>query len=120
MGKSIPTAVMDVLLDSIAASTLETVVSDTDTPTDLSGALADVTMGPGDFTKSEGSAGAGSRKLTIAAKAAQDVDAPGEPNHVVLSLDGTIKFITTASGPDLTVGSKVDFPSWEYELGIPA
>ena len=119
MSKSVPTAVMDKILDEIATSTLMTVVSDSSTPTDLTNALADATMSAGDFTKAEGDAGAGSRKLTMAAKSSQEVDADGTPNHVVLSLTGTIKLITTASGPDLTDGSTVDFPSWEYELGIP-
>ena len=120
MSKSVPTAVMDVLLDAIAASTLQTVVSDVTTPTDLSNALADATMASGDFTKATGDAGAGSRKVTMSAKAAQTVDAPGTPNHVVLSLSGTIKLVTTCSGPDLTAGSTVDFPAWKYEIGVPS
>ena len=123
MSVSVPAAVMDKILDEIATSTLMTVVSDTTTPTDLTNALADATMASGDFgdfTKATGNAGAGSRKLTMAAKSGQTVDAAGAPKHVVLSLVGTIKLITTASGPDLTIGSTVDFPSWEYELGIPS
>lgn len=119
MSASVPEAVMDKILDEIATATLMSVVSDTTTPTDLTNALADATMAPGDFTKAEGDAGAGSRKLTMAAKSAQTVDRDGSPEHVVLSLSGTFKFVTTASGPDLTNGSTVDFPSWKYELGIP-
>jgi hypothetical protein len=120
MAKSVPAAIMDALLDAIAASTLQTVVSDATTPTDLTGALADVAMAPADFTKAVGDAGAGSRKLTMAAKSGVLVDASGTPNHVVLSTAGTINLVTTASGPDLTVGSSVDMPTWKYELGVPA
>ena len=120
MSKSVPTAVMDTLLDAIAASTLQTVVSDSSTPTDLTNALADVAMSSGDFTKATGDAGAGSRKITMAAKSGQTVDASGTPNHVVLSLSGAIKLVTTCSGPDLTSGSTVDFPEWKYEIGIPS
>ena len=119
MSKSVPTAVMDKILDEIATATLQTVVSDSTTPTDLTGALADATMGAGDFAKAEGDAGAGSRKITMSAKSGQTVDASGTPNHVALSLTGTILLVTTCSGPDLTSGSTVDFPAWKYEIGIP-
>lgn len=119
MSVSVPATVMDKILDEIATSTLMTVVSDTTTPTDLTNSLAKATMAAGDFTKATGDAGAGSRKLTMAVKSGQTVDAAGAPKHVILSLAGTIKLITTASGPDLTIGSTVDFPSWVYELGIP-
>ena len=119
MSKSVPDSVMNKILDEIATATLMTVVSDTSTPTDLTGALADVAMAGGDYTQAQGDAGTGSRKVTMAAKSGQDVDADGPPNHVVLSLTGAIKLITTCSGPDLTDGSTVDFPSWKYEIGVP-
>ena len=120
MAKSVPDAVMDQILDEIATSTLQTVVSDSTTPTDLTNALADVAMEAGDYTKAQGDAGAGSRKVTMAAKSGVTVDASGTPNHVVLSLTGTIKLITTCTGPELTAGSTVDFPAWKYEIGVPS
>lgn len=120
MSKSVPTAVMDAILDEISTATLQTVVSDVSTPTDLTGALADVVMAGGDFTKAVGDAGAGSRKVTMGAKAGVTVDANGTPNHVVLSLTGTLLLITTCSGPDLTATSTVDFPAWKYEIGVPS
>ena len=119
MAKSVPDAVMDKILDEIATSTLQTVVSDAGTPTDLTGALADTAMAAGDFTKALGDAGAGSRKVTMGAKSGVTVDEPGTPNHVVLSLAGTIKLVTTCTGPDVTAGSTVDFPAWKYEIGAP-
>lgn len=120
MSLSVPVPVMDKILDEIATSTKMTIVSDVATPTGLNNVLASVTMTPEDFTKANGSAGAGSRKLTIVAKYAQPVTVTGVPRHVVLSKDGVIKLVTTATGPDLTQGSKVDLPSWIYELGIPS
>lgn len=121
MAKSVPDAVMDVLLDEIATSNRMDVTSDTNTPSDLTNSLANVTMASGDFTKSQGDAGAGSRKLAIAAKSGVPVTANGTPHHVVLSVGGTtFKLITTCSGPDLTTGSNVDFPDWKYELGVPS
>lgn len=119
MSKSVPDAVMDAILDEIATATLQTVVSDVSTPTDLTGALADVAMAPGDFTKAVGDAGAGSRKVTMGAKTGATVDTAGTPNHVVLSLAGVFKLVTTCTGPDLTLGSTVDFSTWKYEIGIP-
>lgn len=120
MSKSIPDAIMDAALDEVATATQMDVVSDSATPTDLTNSLADVAMESADYTKAEGDAGPGSRKLTIGAKNSVTVDANGTPNHVVLSLTGTIKLITTCTGPDLTSGSTVDFPTWDYELGIPS
>lgn len=119
MAKSVPDEVMNKILDEIETATLQTVVSDATLPTDLSGALAEVAMGGADYTQAEGDAGAGSRKITMSAKSGVTVDVSGTPNHVVLSLSGTHKLVTECSGPDLTDGSTVDFPSWKYEIGIP-
>lgn len=119
MGKFVPDAAMDAILDYYAASTLQSVLSDVTTPVDLSNTLADVAMAAGDFTKAEGDAGAGSRKLTMSAKSDVAVSADGSPLHVVLSESGTIRLVTTCTGPDLTTGSNVNFPAWEYEIGIP-
>lgn len=119
MGKHIPDAVLDQVLDAIAASTEQSVSSDVSTPVDLTNVLADASMLASDFTKAVGDAGEGSRKLTMTAKPGQLVDVFGTPNYVILSWAGTIKLITTCSGPDLTVGSTVDFPQWKYEIGVP-
>ncbi len=126
MSIQIPDSVQDVLLSEIAANAdTQSVTSDSSTPTDLTNELASVAMTTGDgndYTIAQGDAGTGSRKLTMAAKSGVTVDASGTPNHVVLSNStnsNQIKCITTCSGPDLTSGSTVDFPSWKYELDIP-
>lgn len=127
MSKQVPDAVMDVLLNEIANNAdSQGVTSDTSTPTDLTNELATASMTTGDgndYTIADGDAGAGSRKITMAAKSGVTVDVDGTPNHVVLydSTDAdTFKLITTCSGPDLTSGSTVDFPSWKYELDVPS
>lgn len=120
MGKSIPDAIMDAALDAVAASTRMDVTSDVSTPTDLTNTLGNVAMAGGDFTKAQGDAGAGSRKVTMGAKAGVSVTGTGTPLHVILSLAAVIKLITTATGPGLTSGSTVDFPAFKYEIGIPA
>lgn len=127
MSKEVPISVMDVLLTEIAANAdTQSVTSDSTTPTDLTNELAAASMATGDgndYTIVQGDAGEGSRKLTMAGKTGVNVDVGGAPNHVVLSNSANasqIKLITTCSGPDLTVGSTVDFPSWTYELGIPS
>ena len=119
MSKSVPDSVMNKILDEIATCTQMDVTSDAGTPANLTNSLADVVMAGGDFTQAEGDAGAGSRKVTMGAKAGVTVDADGTPLHVVLSLAAVIKLVTTCTGPDLTTSSTVDFPTWKYEIGIP-
>lgn len=119
MGKSVPDIIMDAALDAVAAATQMDVVSTVATPTDLTDSLANVAMAGGDYTKAVGDAGAGSRKVTIAAKSGVSVSVSGTPAHVVLSLAGAFRLVTTCTGPDLTNGSTVDFPAWTYELGVP-
>ena len=127
MSKSVPDTIMTSMLELIANNAdSQGVTSDSSTPTDLTNELATASMATsttGDYTIAEGDAGAGSQKLTMAAKSGVNVDTSGTPNHVVLydSTDSNaIKLITTCSGPDLTSGSTVDFPSWDYELGVPS
>ena len=119
MSKSVPDTIMDAALDAVAGSTRMDVTSDVGTPTDLTNTLANVAMAGGDFVKAVGDAGAGSRKVTMGAKAGVSVTGDGTPLHVVLTLTAVIKLITTCTGPDLTNGSSVDFPAWKYEIGIP-
>jgi hypothetical protein len=119
MAKHVPDLVMDAALDYVAACTQMDVTSDVSTPANLTNSLADVTMAGGDFTKAQGDAGAGSRKVTMGAKSGVVVDENGTPRHVVLSLTGTIRLVTTCTGPDLTATSTVDFPAWKYEIGVP-
>ena len=119
MSKSIPDITMDAALDYVAACTRMDVTSDSGTPANLTNTLANVAMAGGDFTKAQGDAGAGSRKVTVAAKSAVTVTGSGDPLHVVLSLTSVIRCITTCTGPTLSGSGTVDFPAWDYEIGIP-
>ena len=120
MGKLIPDAVLNLILNDIATCTKLHITSDEDTPTHLNNSLAVVDLTSSDFTIEEGDGGPGSRKITIASKTDIDITADGTPRHVVLALDdGTMKLITTCLGPDFTIGSKVDTPEWKYELAKP-
>lgn len=123
MAKSVPDTVMDQMLSYIAACTRMDVTSDGSTPANLTNSLANVTMTAGDgndYTLAQGDAGAGSRKVTVAAKSSVNVSSSGSPAHVVLSLSSTIRLVTTCTGPGLTASSTVDFPAWDFELGIPS
>jgi len=120
MGKLIPNAVLDLILNDIATCTKLHITSDTNTPTNLNNSLAVADLSPSDFTIEQGDSGVGSRKITIASKTDIEITADGTPNHVVLALDdGTMKLITTCLGPDFTIGSKADTPEFKYELSKP-
>jgi len=122
MGKLIPDTTLDQLLTYIQNNATKMhVTSDSDTPTHCNNSLAVVDMVPGDFTIEEGDGGAGSRKITIATKTDVDVTADGTPEHVILANDDCSEMflITTCLGPDVTIGSKIDFPEWKYELAKP-
>jgi hypothetical protein len=80
--------------------------------------LADATMVPGtDFVKGNGDTSG--RKVTVAAKAGEGVDASGTATHIALC-DGTrLLYVTTCSSQALTAGNQVNFPAWKAELADP-
>lgn len=97
------------------------VVSDTETPTDLSGSLASTALtvgaGNGDYTLDDGDTSG--RKLTIAQQADINVDASGDANHIVISDGGspaTLYLVTTCTTQTLTSGNTVTVPSFEDEI----
>lgn len=99
----IPNATLDTLLNEIATCTQLDILSDTTTPTDLTNTLANVALNAGDFTIADGDIDG--RKLTIATKIDIPITATGTAKHVVLSLGGTIKYITTCTDLALDYGS---------------
>lgn len=97
------------------------VVSDTTTPTDLSGSLATTSLtlsaGNGDYTIEDGDTSG--RKLVISQQADINVTAGGEANHIVISDGGspaTLYLITTCTAQQLTSGNTVTVPSFEDEI----
>ena len=119
MPKHVSEAALDTLLNYLAGSTRMDVVSDSTLPTNLGNSLANVSMGAGDFSVAPGDGAQGSRKLTMGAKPGVVVSTGGTPRHVLLTLSGSVRLVTTCTGPDLTEGSNVDFPSWKYEIAAP-
>ena len=118
MAISVPDAAYDAYFDYFSACTRQDLVSDSSTPTDLTNSLSNATMASGDF--SVGSGTPSGRRMTIAAKNTQDVTADGTTNHAVLSLDGTIRLVTTTNARALTTDDKVNFGTWYVQLNAPA
>ena len=121
MGKFVPDAVIDKLLDEIATSTRMDVVDDVSTPTDLTGTLANVAMVAGDgndYTVANGDVSG--RKVTMAEKTGVSITGTGTALHVVLSLAAVIKDITTCTSQALTSGGTVTFPVWDHEVLDPS
>ena len=121
MGKAVADGVLDAALAYVAACTRLDVCSDVATPTDLTGSLADVTLtagdGNGDYVISNGD-GTG-RKLAIAQQADVEVDVTGTAKHIVLSLTGVIRLVTTCTDQSLTDGNTVTIPTFDYEISDP-
>jgi hypothetical protein len=85
--------------------------------------LADAAMTPDtDYTKAQGDAGAGSRKVTTAAKNGVSVATSGTATQVALTrtADTSVRAVTTCTSQALTSGNTVNFPAWKIEHGIPA
>jgi hypothetical protein len=123
MSKFAPDAVLDAALAEIATSTLLSIVSDATTPTDLTNTLASVSVtagaGNGDFTIANSDLGGGGRMVTITAQSGISISASGTANHIVLSVGGTIKYVTTCTAQALTSGGTVDVPAWKIGFADP-
>lgn len=125
MAKATPDAVLDKILDEIATGTRMIACSaqpTTYTEANATYALADVTMGGGDFTKANGDTSG--RKVTMAAKSSVLIDTSGTANHVALVrvADSTLLYVTTCTSQALTANGSntVNFPAWDIEVADPA
>jgi hypothetical protein len=120
MAKFTPDITLDAYLDFIAACTRMDIVSDVSTPTTLANTVATVTLtagdGNGDFAITDGTSG---RKLTVGAQTAVPITATGACNHIVLSLDGVIRYVTTGDGQTLYISGTVDMPAFNIQLNDP-
>lgn len=123
MSKALPNDVLDAGLDVIATATQLDVCSDVATPTDLTGSLAHVTLtagdGNGDYVVGDGDASG--RKVAVTQQTDVPIDGAGtqDANHVVLSLGGVIKLVTTCTLQPLTNGGTVTVPTFDYEQPDP-
>lgn len=118
MSKFVPDAIIDLLLDGVATADRMDVVDDVSTPTDLTGTLANVAMTPGDGNGDYtiGAGDASGRKVAMTQKAGVSITGTGTALHVMLTLAGVIKDITTCTSQLLTSGGTVTFPTWDHEV----
>ncbi len=123
MSKFVKDSVMDLALADIATCTLLTVCSGAGTPTDgsLAGAtLASVALtagdGNGDYVIADGTSG---RKVTISEQADVSITASGDATHIVLSLGGVVKLVTTCTTQTLTSGGTVTVPTFNDTIADP-
>ena len=124
MGKFVKDSVMDLALADIATCTLLSVCSGAGTPTD--GTLAAVTLasvaltagdGNGDYVIADGASG---RKVTVAQQADIAITgATADATHVVLSLGGVVKLVTTCTTQTLTNGGTVTVPTFSNTIADP-
>lgn len=80
-----------------------------------------MTVDTGDYTKADGGAGAGSRKITMAAKSGVSVGTSGTATQVALTRtsDTSVRLVTTCTSQALTSGNTVNIPSWTHEFSVP-
>lgn len=123
MGKFVKDSTMDLALADIATCTLLSVCSGAGTPTD--GTLAGVTLasvaltagnGNGDYVIADGTSG---RKVTVAQQADLSITASGDATHIVLSLGGVVKLVTTCTTQTLTSGGTVTVPTFSDQIADP-
>jgi len=125
MGKFVKDSVMDLALADIATCTLLSVCSGAGTPTD--GTLAGVTLasvaltagsGNGDYVIADGTTSG--RKVTVSQQADIAITASGDATHIVLSLAGVVKLVTTCTTQTLTSGGTVTVPAFADEIADPS
>ena len=98
-------------------------VSDTATPTDLTGALATATIDSGDFTIGAGDPDG--RRMTVASQNGIDVTGEGDTNHAVLVYDPSgspeLRLITTCSVRTVSAlaGDKVNMGEFYLQVAAP-
>ena len=121
MAKFASDAVLDALLDAVAAGTILTVCSaqpTTRTEAVTTYALADVVTDSGDFSKADGDTSG--RKVTVGQQDNVPVDSSGTATHVAVC-DGTdLLYVTTCTSQVLTSGNTVTVPAWKIEVSDPS
>ena len=122
MSKAAPDALIDASLDYIAGS--DRMIACSAEPTSYAEAtgtydLATATMTPvTDFTKANDTSG---RKVTTAVKNDVMIDHDGDATHIALVKTGdtTLRAVTTCTLKTLTLGDKVNFPAWKWNITDP-
>ena len=121
MGKSVHDTVLDGAFEVLDAGNLMIACSaepTTRTEAVTTYALADAVMTPvTDYTKANGDTNG--RKVTMAAKNAQAIDATGTATHIAIVDATNLLYVTTCTSQALTSGGTVSFPAWDVEIADP-
>ena len=119
MAKKVHDDVLDAMLDKIGTATLmiATDAEPADRAAAVTNSLADAVMTGGDFTNANGDTSG--RKVTVAQKASQAIDATGNANHINLVDASILLYVTTCTTQALTSGGTVTFPAWDIEVADP-
>ena len=121
MGKLVDNSVLDGAFDILDQANLQIACSaePTSRANAISIGLADAAMTVNsDYTKADGDTSG--RKVTVAAKSAQDVDSSGTATHIALCDGTTLLYVTTCTSLALTSGNTVNFPAWDIEILDPS
>ena len=118
MGKLVIDGALDKAHDEVATCTQLDITSDTATPPNLTNSLGSIALtaggGNGDYVIQDGQVSG--RRVTVQEQADVDIAANGTCKHVVLSLSGTIKLVTTCTDDDVIIGDKRTVPAFSYEI----
>ena len=121
MAKSVHDTVLDGAFDVLDQGNIQVACSaepTTRTEAVTTYALADAVMvADTDYTKANGDTSG--RKVTVAAKASQTVDATGTATHIAICDASNLLYVTTCTSQALTSGNTVNFPAWDVEIGDP-
>lgn len=117
MSAWIPNDAFDAYFDYFKECDRQDLVSNVDTPTDLSNSLAHVSMDAGDFSVEEGEGGDG-RQIVIGAKTQVDVTVDGTTRHAVLSKNGEIRLVTTCQERTVSATENDQVNMGSYHLRV--
>lgn len=119
MALHIPNAAYDAYFAYFSACTRQDLLSTTDNPpTNLTSSLSNVAMASGDFSVGDGTPNG--RRLTVAAKTGVAVTAPGTVRKGVLSLGGTIRFVTpVVTERTVTTDDQVNMGTYYIQVAAP-
>ena len=124
-GKSVDTSVQDAALNKLATGTHWTFCSAQ--PANYAGISAvmlitkTVTAGGGNgfYTLAQGDAGAGSRKVTMAAQTSMTPSANGTVTYACIDDGSLLLGCTTVTSQAVTTAQSWNSPTFKFEIGIP-
>jgi hypothetical protein len=121
MGKWVASDVLDGALQVIAGATRMVALpaAPGTYSAAVSGKLAEVPLGAGDFSFSAGDVSG--RKVMVAAKGSVPVTTGGTATHVALvdTAGARLLYVTTCPDQQLVAGGEVNFDGWSVEIGAP-